>query len=157
MTHPPLRAGPCHFRSLCLVVRSEHPESLVERVALGKERNARSPRQRSQPVTAVAEARGLSKRFESRHWMASDAWSEPARVRHVIGLAGQSASVEPAMTGRENLEFTAGDIERRKVAAGPRAPTQTQPRRRPSSASVGSHAHPRAVTSVSFHRLAKSS
>jgi ABC-2 type transport system ATP-binding protein len=25
----------------------------------------------------------------------------------VIGLAGQSASVEPAMTGRENLEFTA--------------------------------------------------
>jgi ABC-2 type transport system ATP-binding protein len=63
-----------------------------------------------------------------------DARSEPARVRRVIGLAGQSASVEPAMTGRENLEFTAGDIERRKVAAGPRAPTQTQPRRRPSSA-----------------------
>jgi ABC-2 type transport system ATP-binding protein len=36
-----------------------------------------------------------------------DARSEPGRVRRVIGLAGQSASVEPAMTGRENLEFTA--------------------------------------------------
>src|SRR5918992_756844 len=34
-----------------------------------------------------------------------DAMSEPHRVRRVIGLAGQSASVEPAMTGRENLEF----------------------------------------------------
>src|SRR5262245_61570015 len=36
-----------------------------------------------------------------------DVRSEPARVRRVIGLAGQSASVEPKMTGRENLEFTA--------------------------------------------------
>jgi ABC-2 type transport system ATP-binding protein len=36
-----------------------------------------------------------------------DARSEPARVRRVIGLAGQSASVEPSMTGRENLDFTA--------------------------------------------------
>ena len=36
-----------------------------------------------------------------------DARSEPGRVRRVIGLAGQSASVEPAMSGRENLEFTA--------------------------------------------------
>jgi ABC-2 type transport system ATP-binding protein len=34
-----------------------------------------------------------------------DAGSEPRRVRQVIGLAGQSASVEPAMTGGENLEF----------------------------------------------------
>jgi ABC-2 type transport system ATP-binding protein len=34
-----------------------------------------------------------------------DATSEPQRVRQVIGLAGQFASVEPAMTGRENLEF----------------------------------------------------
>ena len=34
-----------------------------------------------------------------------DAGSEPRRVRRLIGLAGQSASVEPAMTGRENLEF----------------------------------------------------
>jgi ABC-type multidrug transport system ATPase subunit len=28
-------------------------------------------------------------------------------VRQIIGLAGQSASVEPAMTGRENLQFVA--------------------------------------------------
>jgi ABC-2 type transport system ATP-binding protein len=34
-----------------------------------------------------------------------DARAEPHLVRRVIGLAGQSASVEPAMTGRENLEF----------------------------------------------------
>jgi daunorubicin resistance ABC transporter ATP-binding subunit len=34
-----------------------------------------------------------------------DATSEPQRVRQVIGLAGQFASVEPAMSGRENLEF----------------------------------------------------
>lgn len=32
-----------------------------------------------------------------------DVLAEPARVRRVIGLAGQFASVEPAMTGRENL------------------------------------------------------
>jgi ABC-2 type transport system ATP-binding protein len=34
-----------------------------------------------------------------------DAAREPARVRHVIGLAGQHAAVEGAMTGRENLEL----------------------------------------------------
>jgi ABC-2 type transport system ATP-binding protein len=34
-----------------------------------------------------------------------DVTSDPQRVRRVIGLAGQFASVEPAMTGRENLEF----------------------------------------------------
>jgi ABC-2 type transport system ATP-binding protein len=39
-------------------------------------------------------------------WVAGiDARSQPRRVRRLIGLAGQSASVEPAMTGRENLEF----------------------------------------------------
>ena len=39
-------------------------------------------------------------------WVAGiDARAEPRRVRRLIGLAGQSASVEPAMTGRENLEF----------------------------------------------------
>ena len=36
-----------------------------------------------------------------------DAASEPRRVRQVIGLAGQHASVEPAMTGAENLELVA--------------------------------------------------
>jgi ABC-2 type transport system ATP-binding protein len=34
-----------------------------------------------------------------------DALRQPARVRQVIGLAGQFAAVEPAMTGRENLEM----------------------------------------------------
>jgi daunorubicin resistance ABC transporter ATP-binding subunit len=36
-----------------------------------------------------------------------DAASEPHRVRQVIGLAGQAASVEPAMTGFENLTWVA--------------------------------------------------
>jgi ABC-2 type transport system ATP-binding protein len=34
-----------------------------------------------------------------------DALRQPARVRQLIGLAGQFAAVEPAMTGRENLEM----------------------------------------------------
>jgi ABC-2 type transport system ATP-binding protein len=34
-----------------------------------------------------------------------DALRQPAQVRQVIGLAGQFAAVEPAMTGRENLEL----------------------------------------------------
>src|SRR5690606_33080195 len=33
-----------------------------------------------------------------------DAVREASRVRQVIGLAGQHAAVEEAMTGRENLE-----------------------------------------------------
>jgi ABC-2 type transport system ATP-binding protein len=36
-----------------------------------------------------------------------DVVREPERVRTVIGLAGQSAAVEDAMTGRENLELVA--------------------------------------------------
>src|SRR5205814_4127652 len=36
-----------------------------------------------------------------------DVRSEPAAVRRLIGLAGQFAAVEPAMTGRENLEMVA--------------------------------------------------
>jgi ABC-2 type transport system ATP-binding protein len=36
-----------------------------------------------------------------------DVVREPAAVRRDIGLAGQFAAVEPAMTGRENLEMTA--------------------------------------------------
>ena len=36
-----------------------------------------------------------------------DAMAKPADVRRIIGLAGQYASVEPAMTGRENLEMVA--------------------------------------------------
>ncbi|MGH9189324.1 MAG: ATP-binding cassette domain-containing protein [Acidimicrobiales bacterium] len=34
-----------------------------------------------------------------------DALQEPAKVRRAIGLAGQSAAVESAMSGRENLEL----------------------------------------------------
>jgi len=36
-----------------------------------------------------------------------DVRRQPGRVRGVIGLAGQFAAVEPAMTGRENLELVA--------------------------------------------------
>jgi ABC-2 type transport system ATP-binding protein len=36
-----------------------------------------------------------------------DVLREPAAVRRVIGLAGQFAAVEPAMTGRENLRMVA--------------------------------------------------
>jgi daunorubicin resistance ABC transporter ATP-binding subunit len=36
-----------------------------------------------------------------------DVAADPRRVRRVIGLAGQYASVEPAMTGRENVELVA--------------------------------------------------
>jgi daunorubicin resistance ABC transporter ATP-binding subunit len=36
-----------------------------------------------------------------------DVSAEPRRARQVVGLAGQAASVEPAMTGRENLEWVA--------------------------------------------------
>jgi ABC-2 type transport system ATP-binding protein len=34
-----------------------------------------------------------------------DALRKPARVRQLVGLAGQSAAVEEAMTGRENLQM----------------------------------------------------
>ena len=36
-----------------------------------------------------------------------DVVADPVAVRRRIGLAGQSAAVEPTMTGRENLEMTA--------------------------------------------------
>jgi ABC-2 type transport system ATP-binding protein len=36
-----------------------------------------------------------------------DAVADPKRVREIIGLAGQFASVEPAMTGTENLRMVA--------------------------------------------------
>ena len=36
-----------------------------------------------------------------------DVSREPQRVRRLLGLAGQFAAVEPAMTGRENLELVA--------------------------------------------------
>jgi ABC-2 type transport system ATP-binding protein len=41
-------------------------------------------------------------------WVAGvDAIHQPDRVRRVIGLAGQHAAVEPALTGRENLVMVA--------------------------------------------------
>src|SRR5918995_4697986 len=36
-----------------------------------------------------------------------DACANPKRVREIIGLAGQYASVEPAMTGTENVRMVA--------------------------------------------------
>ena len=51
-----------------------------------------------------------------------DARTHPKQVRRIIGLAGQYASVEPAMTGRENLELVARlfGLDRRaaRTAAG---------------------------------------
>jgi ABC-2 type transport system ATP-binding protein len=51
-----------------------------------------------------------------------DVAADPRRVRQIIGLAGQYASVEPAMTGRENLELVARlfGLDRRaaRAAAG---------------------------------------
>jgi ABC-2 type transport system ATP-binding protein len=47
-----------------------------------------------------------------------DVCAEPERVREIIGLAGQFASVEPAMTGRENLQMVARlfGLSRREAA-----------------------------------------
>ena len=41
------------------------------------------------------------------HVAGIDAVARPERVRQVIGLAGQAAAVEPALTGRENLVMVA--------------------------------------------------
>jgi ABC-2 type transport system ATP-binding protein len=48
-----------------------------------------------------------------------DAAADPKAVRRIIGLAGQYASVEPAMTGRENLELVARlfGLDKRTVKA----------------------------------------
>jgi ABC-type multidrug transport system ATPase subunit len=48
-------------------------------------------------------------------------------VRRLIGLAGQSASVEPAMTGRENLEFVGRlfGLDRRNARAAARTVLET--------------------------------
>lgn len=46
-----------------------------------------------------------------------DAGKDPRAVRRVIGLAGQFAAVEPAMTGRENLEMIAGLFGQNRRAA----------------------------------------
>ncbi|MFI2710728.1 ATP-binding cassette domain-containing protein [Micromonospora sp. NPDC018662] len=46
-----------------------------------------------------------------------DVTTAPARVRQMIGLAGQHATVEPALTGRENLEMIARLFGRSRRAA----------------------------------------
>jgi ABC-2 type transport system ATP-binding protein len=46
-----------------------------------------------------------------------DVAREPERVRRLIGLAGQFAAVEPAMTGRENLTMVARLYGQRRRAA----------------------------------------
>ncbi len=46
-----------------------------------------------------------------------DVTSDPVAVRREIGLAGQFAAVEPAMTGRENLQMVARLFGHRRKAA----------------------------------------
>jgi ABC-2 type transport system ATP-binding protein len=46
-----------------------------------------------------------------------DVRGQPAAVRRMIGLAGQFAAIEPAMTGRENLEMVAGLFGQSRRAA----------------------------------------
>jgi ABC-2 type transport system ATP-binding protein len=47
----------------------------------------------------------------------TDVTGDPAAVRREIGLAGQFAAVEPAMTGRENLQMVARLFGHRRRAA----------------------------------------
>jgi ABC-2 type transport system ATP-binding protein len=47
----------------------------------------------------------------------ADVTTDPAAVRREIGLAGQFAAVEPAMTGRENLRMVARLFGHRRKAA----------------------------------------
>ncbi len=53
----------------------------------------------------------------SLHVCGVDAVSNPGAVRRLIGLAGQSAAVEPALTGRENLVMVAKLFGHRSGAA----------------------------------------
>jgi ABC-2 type transport system ATP-binding protein len=49
--------------------------------------------------------------------LGNDVAASSVAVRRDIGLAGQFAAVEPAMTGRENLEMTARLFGHRRTAA----------------------------------------
>ena len=63
------------------------------------------------------------------HVAGIDALRQPSQVRQVIGLAGQFAAVEPAMTGRENLELVGrlfGLKPQRARAAAPAVLDQLQ-------------------------------
>jgi ABC-2 type transport system ATP-binding protein len=50
-----------------------------------------------------------------------DVVNDAARVRHIIGLAGQSAAIQEELTGRENLEFVARLYHLPKAEIRPRA------------------------------------
>src|SRR5919199_921100 len=63
-----------------------------------------------------------------------DVRAEPAAVRRLIGLAGQFAAVEPAMTGRENLEMVARLFGQGRRAASARP--RREPRRRAAAAAA---------------------
>ncbi len=52
-----------------------------------------------------------------------DAIKHPDQVRRVIGLAGQNAAVEPALTGRENLVMIARLFGHDRDATPPLPPT----------------------------------
>ena len=52
-----------------------------------------------------------------------DAIAHPHQIRRVIGLAGQNAAVEPALTGRENLVMVARLFGHRRAAAHAAADT----------------------------------
>ena len=52
-----------------------------------------------------------------------DVVAEPVAVRRVIGLAGQHAAVEPALTGRENLTIVGRLFGHPRRAARSRRPT----------------------------------
>ena len=75
-----------------------------------------------------------------------DVRREPEAVRRTIGLAGQFAAVEPAMSGRENLEMVARLFGQDRRAARANAPRPCStgsgwPRRRPARPHVlGRHA-----------------
>jgi daunorubicin resistance ABC transporter ATP-binding subunit len=66
-------------------------------------------------ISAVATL--LSPDAGTLHVGGIDALADPRSVRRIIGLAGQSASVEPAMTGRENIEMVARLFGLDKAAA----------------------------------------
>jgi ABC-2 type transport system ATP-binding protein len=55
------------------------------------------------------------------HVLGHDVVRRPERVRPLIGLAGQFAAVEPAMTGRENLEMVARLYGEKRRSAKARA------------------------------------
>lgn len=50
-----------------------------------------------------------------------DVQKQPGEVRHMIGLAGQSAAVDPNLTGRENLKLIGTLAQLSRSSIGPRA------------------------------------